>query len=149
MKNVPFDEQPFGWICSMLGKGYLQLLNEKLLHLGIDRYYYTLLLIHANNGEINQQQLAELLETEKVSVSRIIDYLSREGFVMKVTRHNDRRKHYLALTAKAVQSIPSIRQAIDETNSEVLSGMGKEHQASLYRMMNVLKENILNNKLIR
>lgn len=145
MKYKPMADQPLGWACSMLGKGYLQLLNQKLKHLEIDRYYYTVLLIHANNGEINQQELAGLLETEKVSVSRIVDYLTMNGFVKKVTRTDDRRKHYLALTSKAVDSVQQIKEAIAATNEEVLAGISEEQRRVLTNVMGEVKMNLKRN----
>lgn len=132
----------------MLGKAYLQLLNQKLRHLEIDRYYYTVLLIHANNGEINQQQLAVLLETEKVSVSRIVDYLTINGFVRKVTRADDRRKHYLALTGKALDSVQQIKKAIAETNQEVLSGVGEDQRKVLSKVIDEVKTNLKRNNQV-
>ena len=72
-------EQPVGRMLSGLGKGYLHLLRTKLQHLDIDRNYYALVLIESNDGIITQQELALILDTDKVSIVRIIDYLSGKG----------------------------------------------------------------------
>ena len=42
--------------------------RNKLQHLEIDRNYFALILIENNQGEINQQQLALMLGTDKVSI---------------------------------------------------------------------------------
>ena len=66
-------EPPLGKMFSSLGKGYLQLLRKKLQHLDIDRNYFALLLIENSEGTITQQELALLLETDKVAVVRVVE----------------------------------------------------------------------------
>ena len=50
----------------------LHALNEKLIELDIKRNYYALILIEEGQGKLTQQELAVLLESDKVSVVRIV-----------------------------------------------------------------------------
>ncbi len=116
-------EQPVGRIFSMLGKGYLHLLRAKLRHLDIDRNYYALVLISAHDGEITQQELALLLGQDKVSIVRVVDYLSEKGYIKRIKKPDDLRKHRIMLTEKAKFAIPEIQQSFKEINNLVLDGL--------------------------
>ncbi len=138
-------EQPLGRIFTLLGKGYLHLLRTKLQHLDIDRYYYTLVLIGSHSGEITQQELAFLLDTDKVSVVRMVDYLSEKGYVTRVRKTDDRRKQSLVLTKKAKLSIPEIKESFAEMNEMVLNGLSGSQYPELFDIITKIKANIIQN----
>jgi DNA-binding MarR family transcriptional regulator len=104
---MPEFIQPLGRMLSVLGKGYLHLLRARLKHLDIDRNYYALVLIAIQDGDITQQELAIKLDTDKVSIVRVVDYLSEKGYINRTRKADDRRKHSLKLTDKA--KMPSLR----------------------------------------
>jgi MarR family transcriptional regulator, transcriptional regulator for hemolysin len=138
-------EQPLGRIMSILGKGYLQLLRAKLQHLDIDRNFYALVLIESGEGTITQQELALFLDTDKVSIVRIVDYLSDKGYVERIRNSGDRRKHYLVLSMKAKQALPEIRKAITDVNKMVLEGLDNSRISGFREDLELIKVNITAN----
>jgi len=138
-------EQPLGRMLSVMGRGYLHLLRERLQHLDIDRNYYALILIGSRDGLITQQELACQLETDKVSIVRVIDYLSEKGYVTRVRRPDDKRKRSLMLTEKARQAVPEIRRSISEINVLVLKGIDKSGVAGFGDTIEKIKKNITEN----
>ena len=138
-------DQPLGRMFSFLGKSYLHLLRNKLQHLDIDRNFFALILIESSEGEINQQQLALLLDTDKVSIVRIVDYLSEKGFVKRVRTSDDRRKHNLVLTEKAKAALPEIKKCISELNQLVFSGLSENQQTDLLASLANIKNSITGN----
>jgi len=143
--DLQLNEQPLGRMLSILGKGYLHLLRLKLQHLDIDRNYYALILIDRHDGIITQQELALLLDSDKVSIVRIVDYLSGKGYVQRRRKTDDRRKHSLNLTAKGRLAIPEIKKSFTELNDIVLNGVEKSQIAELIQTVNKLKHNITHN----
>ena len=138
-------DQPLGRMFSFLGKSYLHLLRNKLQHLDIDRNFFALILIESSEGEINQQQLALLLDTDKVSIVRVVDYLSEKGFVKRVRTSDDRRKHNLVLTEKAKAALPEIKKCISELNQLVFSGLSETQQTDLLASLANIKNSITGN----
>ena len=138
-------EQPLGRMFSFLGKGYLHLLRSKLQHLDIDRNYFALVLIECHEGEITQQELALLLDTDKVSIVRVVDYLSVKGYVQRVQKTDDRRKHSLILTDKAKMALPEIKKSFSEINEVVLNGFRSSQTAELTEAINKIKSNLTGN----
>ena len=139
------NEQPLGRILTVLGKGYLNLLRMKLQNLDIDRYYYALVLIGRQDGIITQQELALLLDSDKVSIVRIVNYLSEKGYVKRMLKTDDRRKHRLVLTEKGKLAIPEIKKSFAALNEVVLSGLEKTQIAELTQSITYIKRNISQN----
>ena len=138
-------EQPLGRMLSMVGKGYLHLLRLKLQHLDIDRNYYALILIDKYDGIITQQELALMLDSDKVSIVRIVDYLSENGYVQRKRKTEDKRKHSLNLTDKGKLAIPEIKESFAEINEIVLKGLEEQQIVELTQTINKLKLNITQN----
>ena len=142
---MPLFEQPLGRIFSGIGKEYLHLLRAKLQHLDIDRNYYALVLIENHNGRITQQELAVILDTDKVSIVRIIDYLSGKGYVQRVRKTEDRRKHSLVLTPKAKLALPEIKQSFTEINEIIVKGLNSSQVSELVETIKKIKSNLNKN----
>jgi DNA-binding MarR family transcriptional regulator len=138
-------EQPLGRMLSGLAKGYLHLLRSKLQHLDIDRNYLALVLVENNDGSITQQELAVLLDTDKVSIVRVIDYLSEKGYIQRIPNTEDRRKHSLVLTKKAKLALPEIKQSFTETNEIALKGLNNSQVSELEQTIKKIKSNIKEN----
>jgi len=140
--EMHLNEQPLGRILSILAKDYLHLLRQRLQHLDIDRNYYALVLIEIHQGIITQQELASLLDSDKVSIVRIVDYLSEKGYIQRIRMSEDRRKHNLILTTKGKQAIPEIKKSFSELNALVLNGLEKSQVKELSHVINKIKYNI-------
>ncbi len=138
-------EQPIGRMLSGLGKGYLHLLRAKLQHLDIDRNYYALVLIDNQDGNMTQQELALKLDTDKVSIVRVIDYLSDKGYVKRVRKTEDRRKLSLVLTPKAIGALPEIKRSFSEINKIAMNGLSNVQVSELAESLKKIKSNLKEN----
>jgi DNA-binding MarR family transcriptional regulator len=138
-------EQPLGRMLSGLGKGYLHLLRAKLHHLDIDRNYYALVLIDNQDGNMTQQELALKLDTDKVSIVRVIDYLSDKGYVKRVRKTEDRRKLSLVLTPKAIGALPEIKRSFSEINKIAMNGLNNVQVSELAESLKKIKSNLKEN----
>jgi MarR family transcriptional regulator, transcriptional regulator for hemolysin len=135
-------EPPLGRILSQLGKNYLYLLNSQLNHLDITRSYFALLLIESGGGFTTQQELAGLLETDKVSMVRVIDYLSDNGYVQRAKNVSDKRKYRLVLTPKAIKVLPEIKRSIEEVNRLALKNISPDQIEIFFIILEKIKNNL-------
>jgi len=133
---------PLGRVLSLTGKGLLHLLNRKLSDLDIDREYFAVILIELGEGNLTQKELASQLETDKVSVVRIVDYLTEKGYVKRIKNSVDRRKYSLTLTEKAKEKLPEIKKSMMEVIELVFSGITESQQTEFISVLGVIKENI-------
>jgi MarR family transcriptional regulator, transcriptional regulator for hemolysin len=137
-----YTKQPLGKLLSNIARTLLKTMNIKLNKLDIERNFYALILIEEGKGKITQQDLADLLESDKVRVVRIIDYLSDNGYVKRVKDSSDRRKYRLTLTKKAEMELPLIREAIAEVTETALKGLSVQKIEELYDNLNTIKNNL-------
>jgi DNA-binding MarR family transcriptional regulator len=124
MQNHPVAlELPLWLQLNKVAKKYMDALASRLGHLGIKRHYFLLVAIGEGKGELTQQDLADLLETDKVAMVGILDQLSKKGFVRRTASRKDRRKHLIALTPKGERALPGIKTVIAELNQRALSAL--------------------------
>jgi MarR family transcriptional regulator, transcriptional regulator for hemolysin len=137
-----YTRKPLGKLLSGIGRTLLNELNIKLKDLDIERNFYSLILIEEGDGKITQQDLADLLDSDKVSVVRIVDYLSDKGYVKRVKDLSDKRKFRLTLTYKAEKELPLIREAISDLTRVALKGLPDEKIEEFYDTLYNIKKNL-------
>jgi len=134
--------EPVERIMGKISKISQDIVQGNLSHLDIDRSFYPLLLIDAGHG-ITQQELARELSCDKVQVVRIIDYLSSNGYVDRITNKTDKRKYELSVTDKARKVIPDIKKAFDELSAITLKGLTIKQKNELYAMLTIIVSNLI------
>jgi len=116
-------EIPLWLQLNKVSKKYMDALAAKLGHIGIRRHFFLLVAIGEAKGRATQQELADLLETDKVTMVNILDSLAEAGFIRRTASKEDRRKHLIVLTAKAEKHLPKIRKVIADLNRKALAGL--------------------------
>ncbi|GCD78675.1 hypothetical protein JCM31826_21570 [Thermaurantimonas aggregans] len=134
--------QPMAVYFAYLTKQYIGAVSKKLKHLEIDRYYYTLLTIHDHQPEITQQQLADKLQTDKVTTFRVVDHFCKVGYVRREVNPEDRRSMYLYLTPKGMKVIPEIKKAYMALNNICFEGIDESEREIFYKVLSKMIENI-------
>src|SRR5476651_2038660 len=125
-----------------LAKIYLNVLSKRVEHLGINRYYYVLSLIHANNGQLSQKALAERLGKDKSAMVSIIDFLTEKGYVYREVNPADRREHLLKVTPKGSGAVPEIVAAFDAINQTVAEDVTTAEMETFHRVLLKMEENL-------
>lgn len=125
-----------------LGKVYLNVLSKRVDHLGINRYWYILSLIHANNGLLTQKELAARLGKDKSAMVNIIDFLTERGYVYREVNPADRRQHLLKVTEKAGNAVPEIVAAFEAINATAAADILPDEMEIFNRVLLKMEENL-------
>ena|SRR5690554_4593906 len=128
MHNPKEQITPVGKFFAILTKHYLNAFGKKLCGLPFDRHYYPLWVIAQNEGKITSKQLADILQTDKVIIVRIIKYLMKEQLIERVKHPVDKRSFLLKVTNKGAEYIPMIEKAMIETDKEIIDLIPKENR---------------------
>ncbi len=131
-------EWPLGRIFSFLTKQFIGELALKMADTPVERYYFPLFIIGKNSGKISQQELADHILTDKVSMVRIIDALTEDGYVLRNVNPNDRRQHLLSITEKAEPWIDVIEQKMRETNEHFMGFLPEEKRDNFKELLQLL-----------
>jgi MarR family transcriptional regulator for hemolysin len=125
-----------------LGKVYLNVLSKRVEHLGINRYWYILSVIHANNGQLTQKALAAKLGKDKSSMVNILDFLTERGYVYREVNPIDRREHLLKVTEKASNAVPEIVAAFESINKTVAADVTLAEMEIFNRVLLKMEDNL-------
>lgn len=136
-----FKELPLGRHLAILSKVYVGALTKKLEDLDIERHY-SLLIVLNSKPDCNQKCLTEILKIDKASLVRVIDYLSRKGYVKRAVNPSDRREHFIRLTSKAEKAIPAITKAVHDINNIVVKGFSRSQTELFYDVLRNAQDNL-------
>jgi MarR family transcriptional regulator, transcriptional regulator for hemolysin len=142
MALVAEKYHPIGKKFAVLTKEYVGVVSEQLKHLDIERYWYVIMRIAEQENSITQKELGELIDQDKTSMVRIIDYLSKKGYVVRKQNKEDRRAYFIELTAKAQKVLPEIKSAFELANKVAMKGINKEQLTCFEYCLNAMESNL-------
>lgn len=101
----------------------------------------TLKILQRREG-LNQGQLAELLEVEPITCSRMIDRLAEAGLVERRGDPEDRRAWRIFLTEKARPMLDDLHRIASEMIEDALQGLDARQRDTLVESLNVIRSNL-------
>lgn len=110
--------------------------------LGLTRAQYKVLAHLARNEGIHQGALAEILETEPITLTRILDRLERAGLIERLNHPHDRRVRLLRLTEAAHPLLETIFSIGARTQGEAMDGISGEERDRLFDILFRMKSNL-------
>lgn len=93
-----------------------------------------------------QTRLAELLEIEPISVSRLLDRMEQNGWVVRRQDTSDRRVRMIYPTEKSRRAFAHVKSLAGELYEEALDGMPQESREALMEGLVRLVENLSKNE---
>jgi DNA-binding MarR family transcriptional regulator len=97
----------------------------------------------ARHEGIQQSGLAEILEVEPITLTRILDRLESGGLVERRPHPTDRRIRQLYLTAEAHPLLGDIFAIGADTRGEALEGVPESDRELLFQILTTMKANLL------
>lgn len=111
-------------------------------HQGLSSSQWRLLAHLLRGGRMTQTRLADLLEIEPISVSRLIDRMEQGGWVRREPDPKDRRVRLVVPTERALETQTEIRAIADDVYAEALRGLPAEARAELIGMLKTVISNL-------
>lgn len=115
---------------NQLSRLHTNQLNEVLKPLGLYSAQWSVIFVLKTKGKMTQKGLSQYLSVEAPPMTRTIQRLEKQGYVMK-TQGNDKRENYIQLTDKALIDYPKWETAILEFNDSFLSALTPHSQELL------------------
>lgn len=91
---------------------------------------------------MRQSELADLLEVEPITLSRMIDRLAESGMVCRKPDPNDRRAWNLYLTDKAEPLMAQLQSEADKVQELALAGLDAHERAVLGNLVERMRVNL-------
>jgi len=125
-----------------MGKLYLNILSERLKHLGIEKQFSVLVLLDKRGDKCCQQFISDTLHIDKTMMVGVIDDLRKKGFITRTQNPADKREYWIRLTPKAKKHMPEIKEAVQDINKSILKGISPAVIADLNTCLNSIYKNL-------
>ena len=89
-----------GFLMADVSRLLRRVFDERARSIGVTRPQWRVLTVLARNEGINQNMLADRLEVEPITLSRMVDRMQDAGLVERRADPGDRRRAYIGLSAK-------------------------------------------------
>src|SRR3954451_8698947 len=116
--------------------------DQRARQFGISRAQWTVLMrLHRSEG-LNQFELADLLDLQPISVTRLLDRLAESGLIERRPGPNDRRANRLYLTPAARPLLKQLTSLGEDVMQIVLQSVDESAQEQLLRNLDTMKNNL-------
>ena len=136
-------ERNFGFLLHDVARLMRKRFEQNARGLGLTRSQCSVLAHLSRHEGIQQGGLADILEIEPITLTRLLDRLEEAGLVERRAHPKDRRIRLLHLTAKAHPLIGEIFSIGAATRGEALEGVAEEERERLFAILSSMKANLL------
>ena len=134
MQTLPFE---IGETAHALRKAF----DRRAVGMGVTRAQWKVLFRLERNPGLRQIELADMLDIEPITLSRIIDRLEEAGFVERVADPADRRAWRLHVTARAQPLIEKLHAVADEMIADAFAGIDPGEIAITRKVLGRVRDN--------
>jgi MarR family transcriptional regulator for hemolysin len=116
--------------------------DQKARAFGMTRAQWAVLLRLERREGLKQSDLAEALDLQPITLTRLVDRLCDNGLIERRADPNDRRAKRLYLTAAARPLIDRIADRIEELSETVLAGIEPAEIDRMLSKLGLARENL-------
>ena len=134
METLPFE---IGETAHALRKAF----DRRAVGLGVTRAQWKVLFRLERQPGLRQIELADMLDIEPITLSRIVDRLEESQLVERVADPADRRAWRLHVTARAQPLIAKLRGIADEMIADAFAGIEPNDIQITRQVLGKVREN--------
>src|SRR5262249_21011879 len=116
--------------------------DHKARQFGMTRAQWAVLLRLERNEGLKQSDLAEILDIQPITLTRLVDRLCDSGLIERRPDPNDRRAKRLHLTPAARPLLNHVEAQVEELGDTVLAGIDKSSSGTLLTQLERARENL-------
>lgn len=109
----------FGEILYILHKNNRKYLNDALAEYDLNLLQAMCILTISQKSDITQKELTEILYLTKSGITKAMNKLQKDGFLIKEKSEKDNRKYVLKLTKKGEEIIPRLNEINEEWEKKI------------------------------
>lgn len=87
-------------------------------------------------------ELCERCEEDKATISRALDFLEKNDYLICKVKNRKRYKSPLVLTEKGIAPGKKIAEKIDLVLKKISDGLSEEERGAFYRALSIISENL-------
>ena len=135
MEDLPFE---IGETAHALRRAF----DRRAAALGVTRAQWKVLFRLTRMPGLRQVELADMLDVEPITLSRIVDRLEEAGHVERVADPADRRAWRLQVTEKAKPLVDKLRTLGSELVEDAFAGIDRQEIERVREVLAQVRENV-------
>ena len=139
----PNLERNLGFLLADISRLARREFDRRVRDLGLTRAQWLFLYYLARQPGCTQSELAEILQMEKITVSRQADRLEKAGWIQRRDHAVDARAYHLGLTARAERIISQLEARATRLRNDYLQGITAPRRSALLADLSLIKSNLL------
>ena len=116
--------------------------DQRARQFGISRAQWAVLVRLDRTEGLKQSELAEILDLQPISLTRLLDRLAENGLIERRPDPNDRRANRLYLRSAARPLLGQLAGLAHDMMQHVLAGLGGKSNERLLRDLTTIKDNL-------
>lgn len=112
-------------------------LDLRSTHVSCLYYLYTM-------QSLTAKELCEVCEEDKAAISRSLEYLEKNGYLVAMEKEHKKYKRPLELTEKGLEIGKQLSEKIDNILEKASEGVSPEDRIIMYRSLVQISENLQN-----
>jgi DNA-binding MarR family transcriptional regulator len=143
MPPVAWTDRTLGFLVNDIARLLRRNIDRRLQSLGLTQAQWRAI-VHLSRSEgMTQAMLAESLEIQPITLTRLIDRMESAGWVERRTHPLDRRAVQLFLTEQSQPILDEMHARAAETLSEATRGVAPRAQRQLVATLEQIKQNLV------
>jgi len=135
-------ERDFAFIVSDVARMLRTLFDQEARKFGMTRAQWGVLFRLERSEGLKQSELADLLEIQPITLTRLIDRLCDNGLIERRNDPADRRAKRLFLTPAARPLLNQLDKLTSEIMERILTGVDRAAVEAMTRHLAAIKENV-------
>ena len=109
--------------------------ESALAPLGLRPRHLVALTVLRDQGSPTQQALAAALQTDRTNLIGLLNELETDGLIVRRRSAEDRRRHFVELTAAGSERLAEAETALAEAEDDVLGALDADQRETLYQLL--------------
>ena len=139
----PFPvEREFAFLLSDVARLLRTYADQEARQFGMTRAQWAVLFRLERSEGLKQSELAELLDLQPITLTRLVDRLCDNGLIERRADPNDRRAKRLYLTAAARPLLDRVTDHVEDLGKIVLDGISQANADAIQAQLIIARENL-------
>ncbi len=134
--------ETFTVLINRISRNIRKIKNQEMAEYHLKSVHVSCLYYLFRSGKLIAADLCERCEEDKATISRALEYLEKDGYLICDSKGGRRYKSPLLLTAKGQSVGAKIATKIDSVLEEISRELTEEERSSFYRSLFLISESL-------
>lgn len=132
----------FTVLISKISRNIKKIKNQEMAEYGLRSVHVSCLYYLYSAESLTATELCELCEEDKATISRGLEFLEQNGYIVCETKYAKRYKSALVLTEKGLEVGKKITDKIDCVLDEICIDLTENQREEFYRSLTMISDNL-------